>query len=294
MQLLSPKNDLVFKLLFGQHPDLLRDALNGFLSETDVTPIGSLTVLNPEVRPEDIHQKFIVLDVHATDANGNVFNVEMQVRQFQEYPKRTLYYWSKLYHEQLAKGENYDRLRPTFGVHLLDFTPFASYDAPHYRFRLNDCRYPNLQWCDDLEIHLLDLTQWTSQLPRQREEEWLYFINRAPKTEEKTMREQIQNPKIHEAYSVLEQISADPQTRELAWQRHAQKLNENSELSSAERKGREEGIVEGEKKGLAKGRAEGRAEGALQTLQSLRDAGILSDAQFEEQRRKLLGEDALS
>jgi flagellar biosynthesis/type III secretory pathway protein FliH len=116
------------------------------------------------------------------------------------------------------------------------------------------------------------------------------------------MREQIQNPKIHEAYSVLEQISADPQTRELAWQRHTQKLNENSELSSAKREGREEGRaegrVEGEKKGLAKGReegrVEGRAEGALQTLQSLRDAGILSDAQFEEQRRKLLGEDALS
>jgi flagellar biosynthesis/type III secretory pathway protein FliH len=97
---------------------------------------------------------------------------------------------------------------------------------------------------------------------------------------------------------VKEQISADPQTRELAWQRHTQKLNENSELSSAERKGREEGRAEGEKKGREegekKGRVEGRAEGALQTLQSLRDAGILSDAQFEEQRRKLLGEDALS
>jgi hypothetical protein len=28
---------------------------------------------------------------------------------------------------------------------------------------------------------------------------------------------------------VKEQISADPQNRELAWQRHIQKLNENSE-----------------------------------------------------------------
>jgi flagellar biosynthesis/type III secretory pathway protein FliH len=97
---------------------------------------------------------------------------------------------------------------------------------------------------------------------------------------------------------VKEQSSADPQNRELAWQRHTQKLNENSELSSAKREGREEGRAEGEKKGLAKGReegrVEGRAEGALQTLQSLRDAGILSDAQFEEQRRKLLGKDALS
>jgi flagellar biosynthesis/type III secretory pathway protein FliH len=81
---------------------------------------------------------------------------------------------------------------------------------------------------------------------------------------------------------VKEQISADPQTRELAWQRHTQKLNENSELSSAKREGREEGRAEGEKKGT------------LQTLQSLRAAGILSDAQFEEQRRKLLSEDRLS
>jgi hypothetical protein len=34
---------------------------------------------------------------------------------------------------------------------------------------------------------------------------------------------------------VKEQISVDQQTRELAWQRHIQKLNENSEFSSAKR-----------------------------------------------------------
>lgn len=49
MELLSPKNDLVFKALFGRHPDLLLDALNCFLSETDWTFRPFRGVPNPTI-----------------------------------------------------------------------------------------------------------------------------------------------------------------------------------------------------------------------------------------------------
>ena len=280
---LSPKNDLVFKALFGRHPNLLENALNGFLEHTGVTPISDILILNPEIRPADVHEKFIVLDIRAKDAHGRTFNVEMQVRQHLEYGKRTLYYWSKLYSSQLQRGEDYDQLRPTFGIHLLDFSPFADSTEPHYRFRLSDCRFPERRWCDDLEIHLLDLTQLQSRLPQLREEEWMYFLNRAMHEEESKMLEHIKNPAIHEAYAALKELSADAELRELALQRELQIHNEVTALKRA----KEEGLAQGREEGIQKGREEGKQDGMRNMLTNLLERGRITQAEYDEELAKL-------
>jgi hypothetical protein len=60
------------------------------------------------------------------------------------------------------------------------------------------------------------------------------------------MRTSYKNPAIHKAFDVLETLSADEETRQLARMREDALRNERSELIYAEKKGLEKGRIEGE------------------------------------------------
>jgi predicted transposase/invertase (TIGR01784 family) len=117
--LLSPKLDLVFKQLFVQDNSLLLDLLNQVLSTYQYHTMTTLTIRNPQILPETIHEKFIILDVHAEDEFGRGYDVEMQSQSFSGYPLRSLYYLTKLYSQQLDSGAKYTQLNAVFGVHFL-------------------------------------------------------------------------------------------------------------------------------------------------------------------------------
>jgi len=78
MNLLDPKNALIFKKLFAEAPDLLPALINAVRSEE--APIRVVEVLNPRIAPEELAGKFIVLDLLAQDGAGRRYNIEMQVR----------------------------------------------------------------------------------------------------------------------------------------------------------------------------------------------------------------------
>ncbi len=55
-------------------------------------PLQLTEVLNPNILPEDITGKQIVLDIRALDSNGRSIDVEVQVRAHATIPARALYY----------------------------------------------------------------------------------------------------------------------------------------------------------------------------------------------------------
>jgi len=78
--LLTPKLDLVCKMLFTKDDDLLTDLLNAVLNLSAEKRICTVKVLNPVILPETVRQKFIILDIRATDAGDRQYDIEMQVR----------------------------------------------------------------------------------------------------------------------------------------------------------------------------------------------------------------------
>jgi predicted transposase/invertase (TIGR01784 family) len=48
-----------------------------------------------------------ILDIKARDQTGRQFNIEMQMLAFPFYEKRILYYFCKLYQQQLHEGADY-------------------------------------------------------------------------------------------------------------------------------------------------------------------------------------------
>ncbi len=291
--LLTPKLDFVFKKLFCYDTGILTDLINSVLELPENRRICSVQIKNPIVLPEEITQKYIILDILATDESENIYEIEMQARQYESYPKRSLYYASKIYAGQLDSGEEYDKLRPVIGIHFLDYEEFPDYDGFHFCFELRDARYSELRLTDDMAIHIFELPKFEkigkTGCPKDAMREWLHFFNHAHE-EDKTMRiSYYKNPAIHKAFNVLETLSADDKNRMLAEIREKALRNERSELSAARKKGIEEGIEKGVLKGEAD-KAQKTAENLLKmnvlSIEQISEATGLSIDEIEEIRNK--------
>ena len=94
---LDPKTDIVFKKIFGQHPELLKSFLNAVLPLRRMRLIISLEYLPSEQVPVIPAFKYTVVDVKCTDQQGRVFIVEMQIQWTTSFMQRMLFNASKAY-----------------------------------------------------------------------------------------------------------------------------------------------------------------------------------------------------
>src|SRR5215470_2279483 len=94
----SPRVDIAFKKIFGVEEN--KDLLNPY---------------NPKNFRED---KLSILDIKAQGKDGKRFNIEIQITDEADYDKRALYYWAKLYTEQLQATDDYSLLAKAIGIHI--------------------------------------------------------------------------------------------------------------------------------------------------------------------------------
>ena len=69
--------------------------------------------------------------------------------------KRSIFYLSKLYIEQMAQGMDFRELRPAVAVNILDFD-YLPYSAYHNRYRFKNIRTGD-ELTDVVEIHFIEL-----------------------------------------------------------------------------------------------------------------------------------------
>ena len=82
--------------------------INSVVSEDD--QVQDVTLLNPYNPQSFKNDKLSILDIKAEGHNKKKFNIEIQITDHADYDKRALYYWAKLYTEQLSSGKNYSTL----------------------------------------------------------------------------------------------------------------------------------------------------------------------------------------
>ncbi len=205
------------------------------------TPIaaGELRVVDPNFRAECDDDKLGVLDVKVETPYG-VIDVEIQVRPHVHLIQRLVYYTSRMYVEQLGKGQNYGRLSRSISIIIVDF-PFIKKDSVcHHRFRLYD-RENDVEFSDALEINVLEI-------PKVREDDvspvgaWLRFF--AAKTEDDFMELAQTSPAIEEAWGVIKQLSDDERERMLAEDREKARRDNAAYYETGYIAGRQEGRQE--------------------------------------------------
>jgi len=107
---LSPKNDFVFISLFGgeDHKDLLISLLNAILDLRGEAQLLEIEIVkNLRLSQERLDEKTGVLDIRARTVAGTEINIEIQLLNQYDMEKRTLFYWSKIFTEQLKPGQNF-------------------------------------------------------------------------------------------------------------------------------------------------------------------------------------------
>ncbi len=81
---IDPKVDCVFKALLGaeENRNLLLHFLNTFLAGELVEPLVSVQILNPYNDKESLNDKLSVVDVKTKDDHGRLYQIEVQLNNF--------------------------------------------------------------------------------------------------------------------------------------------------------------------------------------------------------------------
>ena len=81
----------------------------------------------PEVQKgikPDVDAKSVRFDVYVKDGKGTVYDIEMQVTDTKELPKRSRYYQSMIDLQMIDRGQHYKRLRPSYIIFICPFDLF--------------------------------------------------------------------------------------------------------------------------------------------------------------------------
>ena len=252
-RLLDPKNDAVFKRLFTGAPHLLAELINAV--REDEPPLSIVEILNPDITPEDLSGKQIVLDVLARDPQGKLYNVEMQVRAHRAWTARSAFYLARAFTGQMKQGEDYTTLKPAIAIHLLDFALFEDEDQGVWCFELRDRRQRDVRLGEELQFNLIELPK-ADRLGAGGPalQAWVAFLKHWQ--EEQRMSE-INYPPVKEAMDRIKDLSDDT----LAWHEATRRMIAIMDEKQFRKEAIEEGHAEGHAAGMAEGLAEGRAEG---------------------------------
>ena len=261
--LLDPKMDFVFKNIFGseKHPNILISFLNATLKPKDL--ITEVEIKNTDLNKGYIEDKFSRLDVKATTSNNEIINIEIQLKNEYNMIKRSLYYWSKLYSEQLNEGEDYSVLKRTICINILNFK-YLKTRKFHSGYRLKEI-YSNEELTNVAEIHFIEIPK----LEEGSDEKdmlvaWIEFLKNPESEKVRSLEMSVEE--IREAKDELIKMSNDDTQRELYEMRAKTLRDKISALNEAERKG------------IKKGREEGEKNKAIEIAKSLIDLGLDKEA----------------
>ena len=114
-ELLNPKNDYVFRKIFGEtgNEEITKNLLMSIIPDK----IEEIKLdCNPITEKELSEDKVGILDIKAKLNNNVNCNIEMQIVDKHNIEKRILFYWSKMYMSGIKKGEDYAVLERTIVI----------------------------------------------------------------------------------------------------------------------------------------------------------------------------------
>lgn len=248
MEKITPRVDLAFKKIFGveENKDLLISLINSIVSAED--RVKDVTLLNPYNLKSFKKDKLSILDIKAIGENGKRFNIEIQITDEADYDKRGLYYWAKLYTEQLQAAEDYATLEKAIGIHILNFTSIPQAKKYHNVFHITE-KDDGFKYFEDLELHTIELNKFTGYELKELTELvgkiktsldlWVMFLTKHELLNKEHLPKELNDKSLKKALNVLEIMNFTKDEREaydsrLKWLRiEANTLKKHAEKAFA-------------------------------------------------------------
>lgn len=247
MRKVKPLNDFIFKKIFGEkgNEDILISFINAVLKRTNKEPIIEIEIIdNKQLTKEVINDKTGIIDVRARTSKGENIDIEVQLTDQGNMDKRTLFYWGKMYLENIKQGEDYTSLEKVITINILDFD-YLKTESYQSSFHLWEDIEKDYMLTDMVEIHFLELPKFRRKQNKNYKnnaiERWLAFLEKD--ISEATLKELMDlEPAIEKAEKRIEYLSSDEETMNTYWERERSLHERANMINSAEQRGKEEGI----------------------------------------------------
>lgn len=271
LKLLKPKIDVVFQSLFSKKNEKITKAFAEAMLDEKVKKI----TINDDKelfreKPED---KLGILDLELDINDSEKVDVEIQLVDRSNIQERLLFYFSKLYYNEVKKGDDYKKAKRVVMVAILDYDLDLTKEIKRMetKWKLREENEKDLVLTDKIEIAIIELSKVRAEYEKNKQNkkaQWALFIN-DPNTREveEIMKE---NEDIEEAVVTVHKMTEDEKMRRLADLREKAIMDEKA----IRRKGYEDGRDAGYEDGMAKGMAKGIEEEKKKNLQKMKDIAI--------------------
>jgi predicted transposase/invertase (TIGR01784 family) len=268
---LDPKNDLIFKRIFGEHKHLCKSLLNSMLPLGDARQIVELEYQQPELTPEIPALKDSIVDVHCTDNRGRQFIVEMQMHWTDSFKSRVLFNASKAYVRQLKRKEEYKLLQPVYALSFVNETFDPDPSVYYHDYKIVNIEHTEKR-IEGLELVFIELPKFR---PGNRAEKrlydlWLTFLTQVHEEAREIPPELLEEAVTKEAMQYLEASSYTEEQLEMYDRYWDAVRTQRTYIVDA----LDEGEAIGLQKGIEKGREEGREEALRELVLSAKESGL--------------------
>ena len=267
LKLLKPKIDVVFQSLFSKKNEKITKAFAEAMLDEKVKKI----TINDDKelfreKPED---KLGILDLELDINDTEKVDVEIQLVDRSNIQERLLFYFSKLYYNEVKKGDDYKKAKRVVMVAILDYDLDLTKEIKRMetKWKLREENAKDLVLTDKIEIDIIELSKVRAEYERNKQNkkaQWALFINDPNTREVKDIMKE--NEDIEEAVVTVHKMTEDEKMRRLADLREKAIMDEKAI--------RRKGYEDGELNGIKKGRAEGRAESQRNMAKKLKTMGM--------------------
>lgn len=253
-------NDVIFKATLGTDSAKAKKALiylcNAVLMPRGYERIVEITYLNPFNYSDFVDDKLSVLDIKVKTETDIHMNIEMQVTPQKYYIARSLYYWAKLYHEQLQKAENFPELKKTIGIHFIEGKILGEDTSGHSVHLIHDKDTKKVT-TDFLELHFVQMSRIHDIMDSGEQDlaNLIYFMKCVNDPEKKSELESLIN-KEEVLQTMMEEytkVTSDQRLRNLIDARQKWQYDHNSDIYLADKDGEARGIKIGIEQGIEQG-----------------------------------------
>ena len=271
---INPYTDFAFKLLFGTelNKELLISFLNALLHGEE--HIKEITYLNSEHLRTQERDRRAVFDIYCENEQGEKFLVEMQKGEQAFFKDRSIYYATFPIREQAIKGNEWNyQLKAVYTVAILNFV-FDDKDDDyfHHEVKLVDMRTKKVFY-DKLTFIYLEMPKFnkTEYELETMFDKWMFVLRNLSRLMERPVA--LQERIFERLFKAAEIANFD--RKELIEYEDSLKNYRDwySVVSTAEQKGRKEGIQEGIEKGIQ----EGEKKKQYEIARNLKSLGIAPD-----------------
>ena len=214
--------------------------------------IKKIEITDPFTLGENDEEKEGILDIKLILNQNRKINIEMQNTYQEDWAERSLFYNCRMFTEGLKKGESYYELPPCIHVGILDFNYLKS-PGFYHRILLQDDKTGEL-YSSKFQFHVIELSKLKSTKGKARKQElyrWAKLISAS--TWEEVREESEGNHYMEKVRDEMIKMSRDESERYLYLREQMAIRDKESQLRSAENRGRREGREEGRKEGRKQG-----------------------------------------